>query len=178
MCAPFASRAALGALGRDLRYTLSVGDSKHRARPLRHPPVRVAEELHQSRHKERTDDRGVEDDPCCEADRGGTSALGSPLRPSASSSQFARRRFLRCSSWATATPRSPANSSSRIRPSRTTSARSMSGWASATGRGGDGHATARVTEQFNLIGRVGARSPQPFLGCAGRHCRRLSYRCP
>jgi hypothetical protein len=63
------ARSALCALGGDLRYRLRARDAKNGPRPLRHPPVGVAEEFHQGRHEEGTDHGGVEDDPRREADR-------------------------------------------------------------------------------------------------------------
>ena len=48
---------------------VAVCDAENGAHPLRHPPVRIAEEFHQGRYQEGSDDCGVEDDPGCEADR-------------------------------------------------------------------------------------------------------------
>src|SRR5262249_16856274 len=68
---PFAPETSSCALGRGLRETLPLpaGDEERLLRPLRHPPVPVAEQLHQRRHEQRADDRRVEDDPRREADR-------------------------------------------------------------------------------------------------------------
>ncbi len=66
---PPRTRIGLCGFDRDLGCRLSPRDTKHGSRPVRHPPVCVAEELHQGRDEEGTDDGGIEDDPCREADR-------------------------------------------------------------------------------------------------------------
>src|SRR4051794_3598303 len=48
---------------------LRLRDAEKCPRPVRHPPVRLAEELHQRRDEEGADDSGIEDDPGSEANR-------------------------------------------------------------------------------------------------------------
>src|SRR5438067_12452038 len=55
--------------GRDLRVRLRLADTQGGSEPSRHPPVRVAEELHQRRYEQGADHSGVEDDPGRKADR-------------------------------------------------------------------------------------------------------------
>src|SRR5581483_4159877 len=50
-------------------HLLRFRDAQKRRDPLRHPPVRSAEQLHERRNEEAANDRGVEDDPRRQADR-------------------------------------------------------------------------------------------------------------